>query len=184
MILITLTTGTVLYFVALDLTRSKHWRFKVWRLRNYIITDSCDSASVTLLRELKADSNLTTLSCTGIRLQFTIFILPYTTFTDGKKKWMKLMTENKWRENLKETTRLITSQAFSLKITNLILELQYGLMVINFDRAHVHTHTHTHILSKLVKNYLANYKSLDLESKLKTSWCSFCTVANGRTEHS
>ena len=54
------------------------------------------------------------------------------------------MTENKWRENLKETTRLITSQAFSLKITNLILELQYGLMVINFDRAHVHTHTHTH----------------------------------------
>ena len=65
------------------------------------------------------------------------------------------MTENKWRENLKETTRLITSQAFSLKITNLILELQYGLMVINFDRAHVHTHTHTrtHILSKLVKNY-------------------------------
>ena len=43
-----------------------------------------------------------------------------------------------------ETTRLITSQAFSLKITNLILELQYGLMVINFDRAHVHTHTHTH----------------------------------------
>ena len=61
------------------------------------------------------------------------------------------MTENKWRENLKETTRLITSQAFSLKITNLILELQYGLMVINFDRAHVHTRTH--ILSKLVKNY-------------------------------
>ena len=57
------------------------------------------------------------------------------------------MTENKWRENLKETTRLITSQAFSLKITNLILELQYGLMVINFDHAHVH------ILSKLVKNY-------------------------------
>ena len=55
------------------------------------------------------------------------------------------MTENKWRENLRETTRLITSQAFSLKITNLILELQYGLMVINFDRAHVHTHTHTHI---------------------------------------
>ena len=43
--------------------------------------------------------------------------------------------------------------AFSLKITNLILELQYGLMVINFDRAHVHTHTRTHILSKLVKNY-------------------------------
>ena len=37
------------------------------------------------------------------------------------------MTENKWRENLKETTRLITSQAFSLKITNLILELQYVL---------------------------------------------------------
>ena len=63
------------------------------------------------------------------------------------------MTENKWRENLKETTRLITSQAFSLKITNLILELQYGLMVINFDRAHVHTHTRTLILSKLVKNY-------------------------------
>ena len=63
------------------------------------------------------------------------------------------MTENKWRENLKETTRLITSQAFSLKITNFILELQYGLMVINFDRAHVHTHTRTHILSKLVKNY-------------------------------
>ena len=63
------------------------------------------------------------------------------------------MTENKWRENLKETTRLITSQAFSLKITNLILELQYGLMVINFDRTHVHTHTCTHILSKLVKNY-------------------------------
>ena len=63
------------------------------------------------------------------------------------------MTENKWRENLKETTRLITSQAFSLKITNLILELQYGLMVINFDHAHVHTHTRTHILSKLVKNY-------------------------------
>ena len=71
------------------------------------------------------------------------------------------MTENKWRENLKETTRLITSQAFSLKITNLILEFQYGLMVINFDRAHVHTHTHTHthehtrthILSKIVKNY-------------------------------
>ena len=61
------------------------------------------------------------------------------------------MTENKWRENLKETTRLITSQAFSLKITNLILELQYGLMVINFDRAH--THARTHILSKLVKNY-------------------------------
>ena len=70
-----------------------------------------------------------------------------------KKKRRKLMTENKWRENLKETTRLITSQAFSLKITNLILELQYGLMVINFDRAHVHTHTRTHILSKLVKNY-------------------------------
>ena len=63
------------------------------------------------------------------------------------------MTENKWRENLKETTRLITSQAFSLKITNLILELRYGLMVINFDRAHVHTHTRTLILSKLVKNY-------------------------------
>ena len=41
-----------------------------------------------------------------------------------KKKLRKLMTENKWRENLKETTRLITSQAFSLKITNLILELQ------------------------------------------------------------
>ena len=55
------------------------------------------------------------------------------------------MTENKWRENLKETTRLITSQAFSLKITNLILELQYGLMVINFDRAHVHTHTYIYI---------------------------------------
>ena len=54
------------------------------------------------------------------------------------------MTENKWQENLKETTRLITSQVFSLKITNLILELQYGLMVINFDRAHVHTHTHAH----------------------------------------
>ena len=54
------------------------------------------------------------------------------------------MTENKWRENMKETTRLITSQVFSLKITNLILELQYGFMVINFDRAHVHTHTHTH----------------------------------------
>ena len=54
------------------------------------------------------------------------------------------MTENKWRENLKETTRLITSQVFSRKITNLILELQYGLMVINFDRAHVHTHTHAH----------------------------------------
>ena len=54
------------------------------------------------------------------------------------------MTENKWQENLKETTRLITSQAFSLKITNLILELQYGLMVINFDRANVHTHTHAH----------------------------------------
>ena len=50
-----------------------------------------------------------------------------------KKKLRKLMTENKWRENLKETTRLITSQAFSLKITNLILELQYGLMVINFE---------------------------------------------------
>ena len=63
------------------------------------------------------------------------------------------MTENKWRENLKETTRLITSQAFSLKITNLILELQYGLMVINFDHAHVHTHARTLILSKLVKNY-------------------------------
>ena len=64
------------------------------------------------------------------------------------------MRENKWQENLKETTRLITSQAFSLeKITNLILELQYGLEVINFDRAHVHTHTCTHILSKLVKNY-------------------------------
>ena len=43
--------------------------------------------------------------------------LPYTTFTHGKKKWRKLMTENKWRENLKETTRLITSQAFSLKET-------------------------------------------------------------------
>ena len=43
------------------------------------------------------------------------------------------MTENKWRENLKETTRLITSQAFSLKITNLILELQQGFMVINFE---------------------------------------------------
>ena len=55
------------------------------------------------------------------------------------------MTENKWRENLKETTRLITSQAFSLKITNLILELQYGLMVINFDRAHVHTHIYIYI---------------------------------------
>ena len=54
------------------------------------------------------------------------------------------MTENKWQENLKETMRLITSQAFSLKITNFILELQYGLMVINFDRAHVHTHTHAH----------------------------------------
>ena len=85
-------------------------------------------------------------------IQYNIY-LPYTTFTHGKKKWRKLMTENKWRENLKETTRLITSQAFSLKITNLILELQYGLMVINFDRAHVHTHTRTHILSKLVKNY-------------------------------
>ena len=78
-------------------------------------------------------------------LQYYNIYLPHTTFTDGKKKWRKLMTENKWRENLKETTRLITSQAFSLKITNLILELQYGLMVINFDRAHVHTHTHTHI---------------------------------------
>ena len=54
------------------------------------------------------------------------------------------MTENKWREYLKETSRLISSQAFSLKITNLLLELQYGLMVINFDRAHVHTHTHIH----------------------------------------
>ena len=63
------------------------------------------------------------------------------------------MTENKWREKLKETTRLITSQAFSLKITNLILELQYGLMVINFDRAHLHTRIRTLILSKLVKNY-------------------------------
>ena len=63
--------------------------------------------------------------------------------------------KNKWRENLKETTRLMTSQASSLKITNLILELQYGLMAINFDRAHVHTHTHTHThtLNKLVKNY-------------------------------
>ena len=53
------------------------------------------------------------------------------------------MTENKWRENLKETTRLITSQASSLKITNLILELQYGLMVITLT-AHTYTHTHTH----------------------------------------
>ena len=53
------------------------------------------------------------------------------------------MTENKWRENLKETTRLITSQAFSLKITNLILELQYGLMVITLT-AHTYTHTHAH----------------------------------------
>ena len=43
------------------------------------------------------------------------------------------MTENKWRENLKETTWLITSQAFSLKITNLILELQQGFMIINFE---------------------------------------------------
>ena len=48
------------------------------------------------------------------------------------------MKENKWRENVKETTRLITSQASSLKITTLILELQYGFMVINFDRAHTH----------------------------------------------
>ena len=56
------------------------------------------------------------------------------------------MTENKWRENLKETTRLITSQAFSLKITNLILELQYGLMVIHFDRAHVHTRSRIEII--------------------------------------
>ena len=72
-----------------------------------------------------------------------------------KKKLGKLMTENIWRENQKQTTRLITSQAFSLKITNLILELQYGPMVINFDCAHVHTRTRTrtHILSKLVKNY-------------------------------
>ena len=54
------------------------------------------------------------------------------------------MKENKWRENLKETTRLITSQASSLKTTNLILELQYGLNVINFESAHVHTHALTH----------------------------------------
>ena len=63
------------------------------------------------------------------------------------------MTENKWRENRKETTRLITSQAFSLKITNLILELQCGLMVINFDRAHVHTRTHTHTHTQKKKKH-------------------------------
>ena len=51
------------------------------------------------------------------------------------------MKENKWRENLKETTRLMTSQASSIKITYLVLELQYGFMVINFERALVHTHT-------------------------------------------
>ena len=45
------------------------------------------------------------------------------------------MTENKWRGNLKETTRLITSQAFSLKITNLILELQYVLDQQGFAKA-------------------------------------------------
>ena len=52
------------------------------------------------------------------------------------------MKENKWRENLKEATRRIASQASSLKITNLLLELQYGLIIINFDRAHVHTDAH------------------------------------------
>ena len=80
------------------------------------------------------------------------------------------MTENKWRENLKETTRLITSQAFSLKITNLILELQYGLMVINFDRAHVHTHTRTHILSKLCAPFslTLNHLKQDQTSEIYT----------------
>ena len=47
----------------------------------------------------------------------------------------------------------MTSQTSSLKIPNLILELQYGLMIINFDRVHVHTNTHAHILNMLVKNY-------------------------------
>ena len=32
-----------------------------------------------------------------------------------------------------------------LKNSYFILELQYGLMIINFDRAHVHAHTRTHI---------------------------------------
>ena len=36
------------------------------------------------------------------------------------EKWRKLRKEDKWRENLKETTRLITSQASSLKITSLV----------------------------------------------------------------
>ena len=47
----------------------------------------------------------------------TIFISPYTQHLQmGRKneEQKKLKKENKWRGNLKETTRLITSQASSL----------------------------------------------------------------------
>ena len=56
-----------------------------------------------------------------------IFILPYTQHLQHKmEKWRKLRKEDKWRENLKETTRLITSQAFSLKITSLVQYKNYN----------------------------------------------------------
>ena len=41
------------------------------------------------------------------------------------------MTENKWRENLKETTRLITSQAFSLDPSEFKGNLERGNVVDN-----------------------------------------------------
>ena len=44
----------------------------------------------------------------------TIFILPHTTITDGKKM-MKIDERKKWRENLKETTRLIKSGFLTFK---------------------------------------------------------------------
>ena len=89
------------------------------------------------------------------------------------------MTENKWRENLKETTRLITSQAFSLKITNLILELQYGLMVINFDRAHVHTHTHTHTRTRTHAHTHTQHDQLPFHfDRLKWPWGLEGTVSS------
>ena len=56
--------------------------------------------------------------CSPLELQQynTIFISPYTQHLQmgRKNEEKKLKKENKWRGNLKETTRLITSQASSL----------------------------------------------------------------------
>ena len=49
----------------------------------------------------------------------------------------------------------ITSQASSLKITNLMLILQYGLMVINFDCVHIRITALQKLIPREKKYYLS-----------------------------